>query len=192
MNDAAETRGSARAQILATAAALFYEEGFRAVGIDTIIARSGVAKMTLYRHFPSKDALIAAYLEDANARFWVWFDEALGEGGPRAQLEQLFDAVGVLANHPTCLGCTFQSSAAEFPDPSHSGHAVAIAHKRAVAGRLAALAEAAGAHDAHGLAAQLLLLMDGAWAAARMFGPANHAAQVGDAARALISAAYAR
>ncbi|MGL4609586.1 MAG: TetR/AcrR family transcriptional regulator, partial [Trueperaceae bacterium] len=56
-------KSTAREQILETATRLFYQQGFRAVGIDTIIAESGVAKMTLYKHFPSKDDLIVAYLE---------------------------------------------------------------------------------------------------------------------------------
>lgn len=60
----------ARERVLETAGGLFYRYGFRAVGIDTVIAKSGVAKMTLYKHFPSKDALIAAYLERSNEAFW--------------------------------------------------------------------------------------------------------------------------
>jgi AcrR family transcriptional regulator len=70
-------RRSARGQILTTAARLFYRHGVRAVGIDTIIAASGVAKMTLYRHFPSKDDLVVAFLERTHAEFWAWLEEAI-------------------------------------------------------------------------------------------------------------------
>jgi len=181
---------SARQKILEVASARFYRDGFRAVGIDTIIAESGVAKMTLYRHFPSKDDLIVAYLEDANQQFWIWFEAALGQGSPRDQFAALFEGVQQLATSPTCYGCTFQHAAADFPSLDHPGHRVALAHKQAVLARLRALAEIAGAPDPDGLAAQLLLLMDGAFVATRMFGPDNHAAHVAQAAAALIAAQF--
>jgi AcrR family transcriptional regulator len=125
--------GSARTRILDTAAALFYEHGFHAVGIDLVIERAGVAKTTLYRHFPSKDDLIVAYLEDAEESFWAWFDNMLDPStGPRGQLIGLFDAVAKLATDRACLGCAFQVTAAEFPELDHPGHATALAHKQAV------------------------------------------------------------
>jgi hypothetical protein len=100
----------------------------------------------------------------------------------------MFDAVGKLANSSRCLGCTFQGTAAEFPDPEHPGHRVALAHKQAVRARLRTLAEQAGLGQPGDLADQLLLLMDGAWVAARMFGPHNPSDQVAAAARVLIEA----
>jgi AcrR family transcriptional regulator len=179
----------ARERVLEAAAHLFRRDGYRAVGVDTIIAEAGVAKMTLYAHFPSKDDLIVAYLERANEQFWEWLDGATGAvDDPRATLVAIFDAVGALATSPQCLGCTFQGAAAEFPDPAHPGHRTAIAHKQAVRARLRALAGDAGLRDPDLLADRLLLLMDGAWVAARMFGPDNPSAQVGPAAAALIRA----
>jgi len=184
-----EPKPAARERVLEAANRLFLRDGFRAVGIDTIIAEAGVAKMTLYAHFPSKDDLIVAYLERANEQFWEWLDGAsAGVDDPRARLLAMFDAVGKLANSPRCLGCTFQGTAAEFPDPEHPGHRVALAHKQAVRARLRTLAEHAGLREPDDLADQLLLLMDGAWVAARMFGPRNPGAQVAAAARALIQA----
>jgi AcrR family transcriptional regulator len=185
----APSRPAARERILEAASRLFVRDGFRAVGVDTVIAEAGVAKMTLYAHFPSKDDLIAAYLERANERFWRWLDAAVaGVDDPRARLVSMFDAVGKLANDPQCLGCTFQGTAAEFPDPEHPGHRVALAHKQAVLARLGTLAREADLRDPEALADQLLLLMDGAWVAARMFGPGNPSAQVAAAATALIQA----
>lgn len=185
-----ETTQPARERILDTAGELFYRDGYRAVGIDTIIAQSGVAKMTLYRHFPSKDDLIAAYLEEANRRYWRWFDETIAaKREPREKLVALFEATGRLATSPRCLGCAFQATAAEFPQAGHPGHRIARAHKRAVLRRLAALAREAGARDAEELASELLLLMDGAFAAARMFGRRSPASSVAPAAVALIEAA---
>ena len=181
--------GSARDRILATAQRLFHRNGFRAVGIDTIIAGAGVAKMSLYRHFPSKDDLIVAYLEESNRQYWAWLDRELaGIDSPAERLLGMFTAIERLATSAHCLGCTFQGAAAEFPDRDHPGHRVALAHKHAVHDRIADLAQQAGLADPHMLADQLLLLMDGAWVAARMFGPSNPAANVTAAARTLIDA----
>lgn len=189
MATVAPAERSARDRIVDAASELFYRDGYRAVGIDTIIERSGVAKMTLYRHFPSKDDLIAAYLERANAEYWDWLEREIAPvDDPREKLEAAFRATATMATSPRCLGCTFQAAASEFPALDHPGHEVAIAHKRQVLARLAELAQAAGLRDPDGLADQLLLLMDGAWVAARMFGPTNHATSVADAARALIDA----
>ena len=181
--------GSARDRILDTASALFYRSGYQAVGVDVIVAESGVAKMTLYRHFPSKDHLIAAYLERSDDEFWTWLEgEIAPVDEPAAKLVAAFEAIGKLATSARCQGCTFQGVAAEYPGLDHLGHGVAIAHKRRALERFGELAREAGLRDPEGLAAGLLLLMDGAWVANRMFGPANHAGSVAGAARALIAA----
>jgi AcrR family transcriptional regulator len=179
----------ARDRILETAADLFYDHGFHAIGVDLIIERAGVAKTTLYRHFPSKDDLIVAHLDEANTRFWSWFEDAVDpDVPPREQLVGLFDAMAKLATSAACLGCTFQVTAAEFPEAGHPGHATALAHKQLVRARLRDLATAAGAREPTELADGLLLLMDGAFAAARMYGRSSPAAEVATAARTLIDA----
>jgi AcrR family transcriptional regulator len=184
------TKKPTREQILDTAAALFYREGFRAVGIDTIIERSGVAKMTLYRHFPSKDDLIAAYLKDSDQKFWAWFNESTSRPAarPTSQLIALFKALERLVTTPTCYGCPFLNVVVDFPERDYRGHQVALEHKQAVRARLRELAHQAGAHAPEILADQLLLLMDGAFMAVRMFGIDNPAANVAAAAEALIAA----
>lgn len=183
------TRLPAEERILETAQRLFYRDGYRAVGVDTIIARSGVAKMTLYRHFRSKDDLIAAYLERTDRRFLAWMDGLTApHEDPRAALEAVFEGVAKVSSSPECLGCAFVGAAAEFPEPEHPGHAAALHHKRAVVRRLRGLAEAAGARHPKELADELLLVMDGAWSAARVFGPGSHGRRASAAARALIAA----
>ncbi len=180
---------SARDRILATANRLFYQQGFQSVGVDTIVAASGVAKMTLYRHFPSKDDLIVAYLEHANEQFWAWLKQAEnGIAEPAARIQAIFDALEHLATSPNCLGCSFQNTAAEFPDQQQQAHQVAMAHKTGVRKHFERLAQKAGLQNPVALANQLLMLMDGAWVAARMFGPDNPAVHVGAAARILIEA----
>ena len=183
------TRPTPRERILETAAALFSKHGYRAVGIDTIIRESGIAKMTLYKHFPSKDALIAAYLEQTNAGFWRWIDGIVSvRSDPRAQLQAIFDGVATLSSSTACLGCSFTHAAAEFPDFDHPGHAIAAQHKQQVLERLLQLSRAAQATDPIGLAQDLMLVMDGAWSAARVFGGGNHGSRVGATAKALIAA----
>lgn len=184
------TRGpSPRERLLATASRLFYERGFQAVGVDEISAEAGVAKMTLYRHFPSKDDLVVAYLKRSDDAFCDWFERALAtERTPRAKLLAVFTALGALAQSEQCLGCTFQASAAEYPDARHPAHRAALAHKQEVRRRLAALAREAKLRDPDALADQLALLMDGAWVAARMFDRASPARHVAAAAKALVEA----
>ena len=116
--DKEEVRKPARQRILDTASEMFYRDGIRAVGIDTIIARSGVAKMSLYRNFPSKDALVAAWLEDRNAFFWGRWQmaEEAGGGDPRAQLEAILDMVAATTSHPN-------GAAARFSTPAPSSRA---------------------------------------------------------------------
>ncbi len=185
----ASTRSS-RQQILETAAALFFRDGFRAVGIDTIVAESGIGKMTLYRYFPSKDELIVAYLNDTNDKFWVWFNEAADPfpNQPARQILAVFQAQETLVKSPKCYGCPFLNAVVDFPDPSHPGHQVAVQHKRSVQARFEELAKQAAASDPKRLAEQLLMLMDGAFMAVRMFGPDNPAAHVAEAAATLIKA----
>ena len=73
----------ARERILVTAHALFYRDGIRATGVDRLIAESGVAKLTFYRHFPSKDDLVRAFLDYRHERWMAWLVDALGRHGAR-------------------------------------------------------------------------------------------------------------
>lgn len=172
-----------------TAARLFYQKGYRAVGVDTISAEAGIAKMTLYRHFPSKDDLIVAYLQESDREFWQHFEEiiAYAQGG-RDQLLAFFSSLQAYTTSPACFGCPFINLAVEYPEEDYPGHQVARAHKQSVRARFVQLAEQAGARNPHQLADGLHLLMDGAYIAARMYGasPDNPAAGLEEAARLLI------
>jgi AcrR family transcriptional regulator len=177
-------------QVFRTAARLFYQNGYRAVGVDTIAAESGIGKMTLYRHYPSKDDLIVAYLRDSDRLFWQNFEEITGKAAmPREKLLAFFAALQEYVTTPACYGCPFLNVATEYPEPDHPGHQVAIEHKQSVRKRFRKLAGEAGARKPDLLADQLFLLMDGAYMASRMFGPENPAAHVASAARILIDAA---
>ena len=182
------TGGTTQQKILDIAGDLFFRQGFRAVGIDTIVKATGMAKMTLYRHFPSKSDLILAYLEQVNQLMLEWIDEAIQpyEGQPREQLLAIFAALQKLVISPQCHGCAFLITSAEFPELDSPGHRVALEHKLAVLGQFENLARQAGAPQPHELANQLLLLMDGGFSAARMFGIENPGSCLASAAKILI------
>jgi AcrR family transcriptional regulator len=186
----AEQKKPARQRILDAASEMFYRDGVRAVGIDAIIARSGVAKMSLYRNFTSKDAVVAAWLEERNAFFWRRWGkaEASRTGNPRGQLEAVLDMVAATVSNPRWRGCPFLNTATEFPEPNHPARAVILAHKRAVRERLRAVAAAARARDPDLLAQHLQLLIDGAYAIGQSLGPGGPAKTVASAGRALIAA----
>lgn len=174
-----------------TAARLFYQHGYRAIGVDTIAAESGIGKMTLYRHYPSKDDLIVAYLRDSHEVFWHNFEQITKDAPtPRAKLLAFFSALQDYAVTPACYGCPFLNVATEYPEIDYAGHQVAIEHKQTVRVRFNQLVQEAGAHQPEALANALYLLMDGAYMAARMFGssPGNPAAHVAETVRHLLDA----
>jgi AcrR family transcriptional regulator len=182
-------------KLFQTAARLFYQHGYRAVGVDTIAAESGIGKMTLYRHFPSKDDLIVAFLRESNEDFWSYFEQSTQDATtPRGKLLAFFSALQNYVVSPDCYGCPFINVAVEYPEAGYAGHQVALEHKQAVRDRFRQLAIEAGASQPEALANALFLLMDGAYMAARMFGasPDNPAANVSEAAQQLIVAALAR
>ena len=188
--EAISDKTSARERLLDTAGALFHRYGFQAVGIDRILAESGVAKMTMYRYFASKDEMIAAYLERANTAFWNWADRATTKAPtPEAKLVALFEAIETLSSSPECLGCVFQGAALAFPEFEHPSHQIAAKHKTEVRDYLTALATQARLREPVSLAVQLALLIDGAWITARVF-PGRSTAGVAAAARALIESRH--
>lgn len=184
---------SARDRILETADDLFYREGIHAVGIDTIIEKSGVAKMSLYRSFASKDDLVAAYLEGRSRRYWQWWDGvmALNPDEPRRQLPDLFEAIAVRVRRPEFRGCAFVKAAAEFPDEGSRARVVALAHKRELRKRLLKLCRTIGARQPDVLSNQLLMLIEGAYSTAGILGKRDAVRATAKAAEALIDAATA-
>ena len=182
---------TARERLFQTAADLFYRHGYRATGVDTIAAASGIGKMTLYRHYPSKDDLIVAYLRDSDEEFWAGFEQiTAGATTARDKLLAFFAALQEYALTPACYGCPFLNVATEYPETYHPCHHGALEHKAGVRARFRQLATEAGATQPEALATALHLLMDGAYAAARLYngGAGNPAEHLADAARSLIDA----
>lgn len=181
---------AARERILGTAFELFYARGIRAVGIDLIIARSGVAKATFYKHFPSKDDLVLAYLDKVD-RVWssqlVAAAEAAGPD-PAEQLVGMFDALRTACRRQGYRGCAFINAAAE-SQPGTAVHERTVAHKSAVLAWVHGLAEQAGAREPASLARSLTLLLDGGLASGSLDADPEAPAVAKTSARALITAA---
>ena len=150
----------ARARLLATAEEMFYAEGVRAVGVEALLARSGVGRASFYRHFPGKDDLVVATVEAAGTRFRTWLaDEVAARGGhPLA----VFDALGARIATPGFRGCAAINAMVEAAEPTSSAHRAAADHKRSVTDYLDGLLSAAGYAGHARLAEQLMLLVDGA------------------------------
>lgn len=153
---------AARDRILDAAFALFYARGIRAVGVDLIIAESGVAKATFYKHFPAKDDLVVAYLDKVDGVWTGQLHAAAAAAGPEpaAQLVGLFDALGTACRREGYRGCAFINAAAE-SQPGTAVHERTVAHKDAVLAWMGELARQAGAADPESLARALALLLDG-------------------------------
>jgi len=163
---AAETRE----HVLAVTHELFYRRGIRAVGVDRIASESSVGPTTLYRLFPSKDVLVAAYVRRADRLYRAWFTPAAATDGrsARQRILAVFDALGEHLVPATRRGCPFHLVLAEFPDPQLAAHRLAVAHERWVRHRFhdltAELAREADVADPAALADHLTLVAEGALA----------------------------
>lgn len=149
--------------ILSAASGLFYREGIRAVGIDRIIDEAKIAKATLYRHFPSKDHLVASYLQDRHERVVRSLHEVIDAAeSPRDQIRLIFERLHEKADSPEFRGCAFALAVAEHGD-SERVVTVARTHKKVVSEIFRAIVVRAdiphGQLDAH-----LALLYEGALA----------------------------
>jgi AcrR family transcriptional regulator len=159
-----EKRISPRQRLLAAAADLFYRHGIRAVGVEAIAEAAGTNKMTLYRHFPSKDELVAEYLRQvATTADASW--SAYARAHPGDPLAQLRAWLADMAEHLACTdrrGCALANAAVELPDKSHPARRVIEEYKRAQRDRLVHLCRSARVNEPEMLADELHLLLEGA------------------------------
>lgn len=184
---------SVRERLLDTAADLFYREGVRAVGVDRVVERTGVAKTSLYRHFPSKDDLVAAVLERDDQNYWLHWDrvtQRLGQD-PTAELTAHVQWIAQYIARPEFRGCAFLNAATEFPAADHPARQVALRHKAELRRRLGVLTQRLGANAPDQLADQLVLLIDGAYVNGQLRGKRGPVQALPAAAAALIAAASA-
>jgi len=159
---------SARERILVTAHDLFYRDGIRATGVDRIIATSGVAKLTFYRHFASKDDLVRAFLGYRHERWMAWFVDALGRHGatPGGGLAPLAEAMAEWFADPGFRGCAFINAVTEVGGSVSGATQLAARHKQDMVDVIAGLVP--GGSDQGAVALAAATAVDGAIVRAQM------------------------
>jgi AcrR family transcriptional regulator len=173
-------------RILETTNRLFYRQGIRAVGVDTIAAEAGISKRTLYNHFPSKDELIVAYL---SRRFTPI---SASDAPPAQQVLGVFEGLERAFAHSGFRGCPFVNAVAELGEPSHAARAIAVAFKEQRRVWFREMLTRLRVRAPEGVATQLSILVDGAIAAALVRGDPTMARAAREAARTLLKAAGVR
>jgi AcrR family transcriptional regulator len=169
-----ETRPSeARLRLLNTATRIFYAEGIHSVGVDRIIAEAKVTRATFYRHFPGKEDLVLAYLQNADQGIRGQVDTAI------ATATSASDAVRAVAasiaggiQSPGFRGCAFLNAVAEYSDPGHPVHQAVLAHRRWFLDTISTLMTNVEETKAEPAAQHFVMLRDGAMAAGCLFDPA--------------------
>jgi AcrR family transcriptional regulator len=179
-----------RAALLETATALFAEHGYHAVGVDRIIAESGVAKMTMYRHFPSKEDLVVEVLRTRSDHFISGLTEFVDKyTAPMDRLKAVFVWHDRMFSEEAFYGCIFVQAAAEFSDANSPIHKMSVACRQQLATLLKQLiGDVAGGRRAGKLSNLLLMMIDGATVNAQMFGPSGQGMQIWQVARQLLEA----
>ena len=180
-----------RDRIFETACELFYRHGIHGVGVDEIAAEAGSNKMSFYRSFASKDALVTAYLRQQEREFWVRWDTAVAQfpDRPRSQIEALFEAHQNVVKDKTCRGCALGNAAVEISEDEDDLSKLVRSYKEEVRRRLRGMSRALGARDADNLGDALMLLMDGGYFTRLVFaGNSGPISAMLPAVRALIDA----
>ncbi len=170
-------------RILETADRLFYGQGIRAIGVDTIAAEIGISKRTLYNYFPSKDALIVAYL---SRRF---VPPQSSDQPPLEQILGVFDRLERWFASDAFRGCPFINAVAELGEPTHAGTRIAVAFKEQRRAWLIDLLTRGRVTNPDGLATQIMILAEGAIVSALVLGDPAVAIAAKAAARVLLIAA---
>jgi AcrR family transcriptional regulator len=179
-----------RARILAVAGDLFYRHGIRAVGVDAIAEAAGTNKMTLYRHFGSKDDLVAAYLRQSAGEAdgcWARFEQT-HPGDPRAQLRAWLEEMAEHVANADQRGCPLANAAIELPERDHPARRVIEEFKVAQRAKLIQLCRAAGLSEPDMLADELHLLLEGARVTAQSVGSDDLGARLVRMGEAMIAA----
>lgn len=177
-----------RERIVEAATALFYAQGLRAVSAEKIIAQVGITKVTFYRHFPTKDDLIVAYLE----RRAKWERDAIAHARQSADdvpdvFRIIAQAIGAESCSPGFRGCPFINAAAEYADPEHPVRRVVDAHRRWFKQTIQDLLDEISIPDSARVADQLVMLRDGALVSGYLSDPSTLADALCNAGRAVIA-----
>lgn len=162
----------ARARLLSKATGLFYAEGIRAVGVDRVIGEAQVTRATLYKHFPSKDDLIVAYLTQADEAIRAQVDAVRAR---ESDADEVIRSVGRSITEDIqragFRGCAFLNAAAEYPDPAHPVHQAVLKHRQWFLETMTELFSGIGKIDSEPAARHFVMLRDGAMAAGCLADP---------------------
>lgn len=190
MTKATASSSKPRERILDTASELFYQKGIQNVGVDEIVARSGVAKMTLYKHFQSKDLLVLEFLRRRDERWRCWLETTVERYGttPTECLLAIFEVLEEWFKSPDFRGCAFVNAAVELANREHPAHQAVVEHKQLVQAYILKLAKDAEVHNPEFLSRHFMLLIEGAIVTALIEGSAEAAQQARLAALALLRA----
>lgn len=171
---------------------VLYREGFNSTGMDKLAEKTGVSKMTMYKHFKSKDELILAALRLRDEEFLAGFIRQVEEAAddPKGRLLAVFEALDVWINGRDFYSCIFIKATAEFQDPSHPINRISAEHKKKVLAFISDLAHEAGAKEPDLLARQLFMLTEGEIVTAFILGKKGVCEDAKAAAKTLIEAAF--
>ena len=186
MNTPANLSTAQRA-LLDTTERLVYAGGIHSTGVDAIVKESGVVRKTLYRHYPTKEALVEAALLRRDERWMTWFVAATSaHTNPVERLLSCFNALSDWFASDDFHGCAFLNAAGEIGDPTNSIRVVSQSHKHRLHAYLCELTTASGLPQPRELADELLVLIDGAISVALVFGGTSAADTAGRTARRLL------
>jgi AcrR family transcriptional regulator len=183
------TTSKPRERLLRTASRLFYQEGLHTVGVDRLVSEASVTRATFYRHFPSKDDLIVAYLQDVDEQLQRLVGKSSSVAGPEEAVGAVFDLVGQTICSAGFRGCHFVNAAAEYPDPSHPVRLTIEEHREWFRATLFSLAERAGHPDPRYAAALCVIIHDGGLAGGELDDPSEVTRTIQRAVRELFESA---
>jgi AcrR family transcriptional regulator len=168
-----------RERILDVATDLFYRHGVRNVGIDRIISESGIARMTLYNHFRSKDLLIEEYLRRASTRWMKWYAGKIerASADPRERVLAAFSVLDGWFRSRDFRGCSVTNAMVELADDTHPAAAVKGEYHHALRRVFGGLARDAGVADPDELVEEMIVVLRGAMTSALVEGPQGVAAR---------------
>jgi AcrR family transcriptional regulator len=181
-----------REGLLDAATELFYRDGIRATGVDAVWKRAGVAKMTLYHYFPTKDDLIAEVVRRRDrawrAEFFAAVEKRAG-GDPQKRVLAAFDLLVAGVREKGFRGCPFINAAVELADPAHPAHPAVVENKRATRAWFLASLKGSAIPRAPDLANELMLLFNGALVTCAIEGSDRPAQQARRSASRLLTSA---
>lgn len=183
-----------RVRILDAAARLFYRRGIRIVSVDEVAETASVTKVTVYKHFRSKDNLIASCLHMLDDRFFTWFVDQVESSSddPDERLLAVFDVLDRWFRWRTFRGCAFINTTVELADPTHPAHGAVVAHKDRSRAYFRELAVAANFDNPNTISEQWMLLSEGATITALVEDDRDAARRARNAAQVLLAAAERR